>query len=443
MTHRYGRRRPWLLKGVALLLTSGLMTQAQSVPVPRTPAGRTLQAWLNVLNSGDQASAELYVKTIDSTETAEDLVAFHGQTGGFNVVSVETSEPLHLRFLLKEKDSPGTVFGNLLVKDGEPPTVASFGLRMMPPGVTPVNVALDGALRERVIAGVESDLTRTYIDLPIAERMNTAITAHQRAGDYNDITDPDAFADRLTKDLRAESHDRHLGIGFSPFPQPLAQAKPSPADIARDRTETLQGNCAFVEVKLLPNNIGYLKFDAFMNPEICAPIASAAMAFVAHSSALIIDLRGNGGGDPAMVSYIATYLFDKPTHLNDLYYRKDDSTRQFWTLPAVPGERLATQPVYVLTSKNTFSGAEEFSYDLQTQKRATIVGETTGGGAHPMHGYAVAEYFTVFVPEGRPINPVTHTDWEGKGIVPEVKVSAADALATAEKLATVRIQTKP
>lgn len=294
-----------------------------------------------------------------------------------------------------------------------------------------------------MIAGVETDLTSTYVDLPVAERMNAAVTAHQRAGDFNSITDPDAFASRLTDDLRAVSHDRHLGVDFSPFPQSTEQAKPSPADIARDRTDTLLGNCAFTDARIRPNNIGYLKFDAFLSPEICAPVASAAMAFLAHTSALIIDLRENGGGDPAMVSYIASYLFDKPTHLNDLYYRKDNSTRQFWTLPAVPGERITTQPVYVLTSKNTFSGAEEFSYDLQTQKRATIVGETTGGGAHPMHGYPIAEYFTLFVPEGRPVNPITHTDWEGKGIIPEVKVTAADALTTAEKLATAKLQAEP
>ena len=401
-----------------------------------------MQAWLAVLNSGDAGLAQQYVTTVDPTETADDLIAFHGETGGFEVVSVESSEPLHLRLLLKEKDSAGTVFANLVVKDGQPPTVASFGLRLLPPGVKPVNVTLNAGLRERVLAGVKSDLTRSYIDLPVAERMDAALVAHQHAGEYDAITDPDVFADRLTKDLRGVSHDRHLAVEFSPFAQPGEQAKPSAADLARDREAMLRGNCAFTDVRLLANNIGYLKFDAFMNPEVCAPTASAAMAFVANSSALIIDLRGNGGGNPAMVSYIASYLFDQPTHLNDLYYRKDDSTRQFWTLPAVPGERLTTQPVYVLTSKNTFSGAEEFSYDLQTQKRATIVGETTGGGAHPMHGYTVAEYFTVLVPEGRPINPVTHTDWEGKGVVPEVKVAAADALATAQKLATEKIQGK-
>jgi C-terminal processing protease CtpA/Prc len=143
-----------------------------------------------------------------------------------------------------------------------------------------------------------------------------------------------------------------------------------------------------------------------------------------------------------MVSFVASYLFDAPTHVNDLYNRSENETRQYWTLPYVPGDRLVKQPVYVLTSKHTFSGAEEFTYDLKTQKRATIVGETTGGGAHPMAGHTVENYFMVFVPWGRPINPVTKKDWEGTGVEPDVKVPADDALATAEKLATERIQAK-
>ena len=199
-------------------------------------------------------------------------------------------------------------------------------------------------------------------------------------------------------------------------------------------------NCAFRKLEVLPGNIGYVKFDGFMPADVCAPTVVAAMSFVAHTDAVILDLRENGGGDPAMVTFIASFLFDKPTHLNDLYNRKEDSTQQFWTLSYVPGERLAKQPVFVLTSKRTFSGAEEFAYDLKNQKRATIVGETTGGGAHPVGGHPVADYFMVGVPFAKAINPVSKTDWEGTGVEPDVKVSAADALTSAEKLATEKIQ---
>jgi C-terminal processing protease CtpA/Prc len=141
-----------------------------------------------------------------------------------------------------------------------------------------------------------------------------------------------------------------------------------------------------------------------------------------------------------MVALVCSYLFDKPTHLNDLYYRKQDETTQYWTLPYVPGPRLIKQPAFVLTSSRTFSGGEEFTNDLKTQKRATIVGETTGGGAHPVAGHSVDDHFTIGVPAGRPINPITKTDWEGTGVTPDVAVKASDALETAEKLATEKIE---
>lgn len=141
-----------------------------------------------------------------------------------------------------------------------------------------------------------------------------------------------------------------------------------------------------------------------------------------------------------MVAFIASYLFERPTHLNDLYNRAENSTTQFWTLPYVTGARLPRQPVYVLTSRRTFSGAEEFCYDLQNLKRAVIVGEPTGGGAHLVGPHLVANYFMVGVPFAKAVNPVTHTDWEGRGIQPDVKVSAADALDTAVRLATKQLQ---
>jgi hypothetical protein len=428
----------WLLL-MAAGAGSALAQKDNQTSIPATPAGRTLQAWLDAFNSGDRAKVAAYVKTIDPSEDVDGMIGFRGQTGGFELLSIESSEPLHIRFRVKEKDGPTTALGNLLVKDGNPPTVATFGLRAIPPGVKLENVALDAALRKKVIDGVDADLEKFYIDPPVAEKMEQALQAHEKSGDYEAITDGDAFAARLTDDLQAVSHDKHLHVNFSPFKMP-ERKQPSPEDIARNKQQMLHDNCAFDKVEILPGNIGYVKFDAFMSPDVCAPTVVAAMGFVAHTGTLIFDLRQNGGGDPAMVSFIASYLFDKPTHLNDMYIRHENSTKQYWTLPYVPGERMATQPVYVLTSKRTFSGAEEFTYDLKNQKRATIVGETTGGGAHPVDGHIVADYFMIAVPVGRPTNPVSKTDWEGTGVAPDVKVAASDALETAEKLATEKIQ---
>ena len=198
-------------------------------------------------------------------------------------------------------------------------------------------------------------------------------------------------------------------------------------------------NCAFDKVQILPGNIGYIKFDGFMNAD-CAANRGGCDGLCGSRRCAHLRPARQGGGDPAMVTFVASYLFDRPTHLNDLYNRHENSTTQFWTLPYVPGQRLATQPVFVLTSKRTFSGAEEFCYDLKNQKRATIVGEITGGGAHPVSGHVVADYFMVGVPFAKAINPISKTNWEGTGVKPDMEVPAADALATAEKLATEKIQ---
>ncbi len=424
---------------VLIVLCAALSAWAQQPEIPGTPAGRTLAAWLSAFNSGDRAQIANYVKTIDPSENIDGLMDFRGHTGGFDLLSIESSKPLDIRFRVKEKDSETTAVGDLLVKDGNPPTVVSFGLRAVPPGVKPVNVLLDGALRRRVIDGIEGDLTAYYIDSRVAARMNGALEEHLKAGDYNTITDGNVFAGRLTSDLRAISHDGHLRVDFSPFKMPPLQ-KPTAADLARMRTQMLSDNCAFDKVEVLPGNIGYIKFDAFLDADVCGPTVAAAMAFVAHTNALIFDLRDNGGGQPAMVSLIASYLFAQPTHLNDLYNRHENTTTQYWTNAWVPGARMTKQPVYVLTSHRTFSGGEEFTYDLQTQKRAIVVGEVTGGGAHPVSGHLVADYFMVGVPFATAINPITKTNWEGTGVTPDVKVAAVDALATAEKLATEKIQ---
>jgi retinol-binding protein 3 len=408
---------------------------AQSPPaIPDTPAGHTLRAWLDAFNSGDRIKIENYVKTIDPEQSVDGMIAFLRQTGGFELLSIESSDPTHIRFRVKEKNGPTTALGNLLLTEDKPPTVGTFGLRALPPGAVPVAVTFDAQLRRRVIDGINAELEEFYIDVALAKQMRDALERHSKAGEYESITDGDAFAAQLTKDLRAVSHDRHLNVAFSPFKVPEPQT-PSADDTARMREGMKRSNCTFEKVEVLSGNIGYVKFNAFMNPDICAPTVVAAMGFLANTDSVIFDLRDNGGGDPAMVTFIASYLFDKPTHLNDLYNRKEDSTHQFWTLSYVPGERLAKQSVFVLTSKRTFSGAEEFTYDLKNQKRATVVGETTGGGAHPVTGHVVADYFMVGVPFAKAVNPVSKTNWEGTGVEPDVKVSAAEALATAVKLA--------
>jgi C-terminal processing protease CtpA/Prc len=285
-------------------------------------------------------------------------------------------------------------------------------------------------------------LNEFYVFPDVAKQMEAALRTHQQQGDYDSVADGDAFAGKLTDDLQAVSHDKHLRVSFSPAKMPEGPPGPNPNAAAENRKQLERVNCGFEKVEILPGNIGYIKFNMFADTEICGPTATAAMNFLGNVDAIIYDLRDNGGGQPDMIALLSTYLFAEPTHLNDLWERKGDKTRQFWTLPFVPGKRLDGKPVYILTSSRTFSGAEEFTYNLKNLKRATVVGQTTGGGAHPVSGHRIDDHFMIGVPFARAINPISKTNWEGTGVEPDVKVAANEALATAQKLAAERPRPK-
>jgi len=187
-------------------------------------------------------------------------------------------------------------------------------------------------------------------------------------------------------------------------------------------------NFGIRRVERLDGNVGYLDVRRVPVPANAGPAITAAMELVAGTYALIIDLRHNGGGAPEGVVYWCSYLFEEhPTHLNDIFHADTGETRQFWALPYVPGTRYVDQPVYVLTSSHTFSGGEDFAYTLQALGRAEVVGETTGGGAHPTRGFPISQAVHIGIPFARSINPVTGTNWQGTGVVPDVAVPAGQA----------------
>jgi hypothetical protein len=421
-------------------------TQSQAQPaIPDTPAGRTFKAWFEAFNSGDRASMDAYLHKYDPGKSLDNEMQFRGMTGGFDLLQVVKSEPLHLEFLVKERRGDTKAIGKLEVKEGNPDVVADFSLRALPPGtsVSDLNFKIDVATRARVIDGAIAQLNESYVFPETAKKMADAVKAKQKKGEYDSITDGGAFAKMLTENFQEVSHDKHLNVDFSPAPMPKrSEGPPDADDRARHRKDMERMNCGFDKVEILSGNVGYLKFNFFADPEVCGPTAVAAMNFLANVDAIIFDLRENGGGDPKMIAFISTYLFSEPTHLNDLWERKGDSTHQYWTLPYVPGKRLDGKPAYVLTSKETFSGAEEFSYNLKNLKRATIIGETTGGGAHPVSGHRIDDHFMIGVPFARAINPISKTNWEGTGVEPDVKVPAADALTTAQKLVAEKLVSK-
>jgi hypothetical protein len=413
-------------------------TQAGAVAIPDNPAGRALKAWLEAFNSGDAGKLNAYYQRYEPAKSADGTMGFREQTGGFDLLSVEKSEATHIEYLVKEKKGETHAFGALDITGGDQGGVKNFVLLALPPGGSAADFRIDAATRDRVIAGAIAKLNESYVFPETATKMGDAVRARQKRGEYDAVTNGATFASLLTEHFQDVSHDRHLRVNFSPARLPDNQGPPPPEAVARNRRRMEQINCGFVKVEELAGNVGYVKFNMFADPEICGPTATAAMNFVANSDALIVDLRDNGGGDPKMVAYICSYLFSKRTHLNDLWTRKTNATEEFWTSD-VPGKRLADdRPIYVLTSKRTFSGAEEFTYNLKNLKRATIIGETTGGGAHPVNGQRIDEHFIIGVPFARAINPISKTNWEGAGVEPDVKVPAADALMTAQKLAAER-----
>ena len=194
------------------------------------------------------------------------------------------------------------------------------------------------------------------------------------------------------------------------------EAKKKAAAGTPTRSSARIDNYGFKEARILDGNVGYLKFNYFSAAQEAFQVAVGAMAFLANCDALIIDLRENGGGNPEMIQLLSSYFFaGEPRHLNSFYYRLDEKTEQYWTLPYVPGSKLAETDLYILTSSYTFSGAEEFTYNLKNMKRATIVGETTGGGAHPVKMEILNDDFIISVPYARAVNPISKTNWEGDG----------------------------
>jgi hypothetical protein len=298
---------------------------------------------------------------------------------------------------------------------------------------------LDVAERRRVIDAVIANLKQYYVSPDAAKNMADALLAHEKTGDYDAIADGARFAALLTTQLRDVSHDMHLEVVYSKAPLPDPSAGPTPERFALYRKAMEEHNCTFENVELLPHNIGYLKLNSFPDPSICQPTATAAMATLNRADALIFDLRDNRGGYPGMVSLLAAYLFDHPEYL---YSPRENTTEESWTRSPVPGNRLADKPVYVLTSARTFSGAEHFSYNLKMLKRATLVGETTGGATDVGTFHRIDDHFGMGIREARAINPYAESDWAGKGVEPNVKVKAADALATAEKLLQLKRQKK-
>jgi len=427
-----------------ILINSGTVAAAQDpIQLPGTHAGRCAAAFFKAFNSGDDDAARIFEKefraesALKARSIDQRIDQLHGlreQWPRLTPTRIVQSEERALTLLVQVIPQEETLEFQF---DFEPqPPYGLTGIRIAGP-VDPAEFAkpespLDAEARSSTIEQIITILDEGYVFPKVAKEMGAALKRHLAAGEYDDVTSARAFASRLTDDLVAICNDRHLRVTVGGTARRMERRA--------DPGEAAQANYGFVRVERLPGNIGYVKLNMFHESAQAQETAAAALAFVAHCDALIFDLRDNGGGSPEMIKFISSYLFDKPTHLNSFYDRLENQTSETWTTAEIPGKRFAPDlPVYILTSSRTFSGAEEFTYNLKHLKRATIVGETTGGGAHPVTFRRINDRFSMSVPFARAVNPITKTNWEGVGVIPHIKVPAGEALETARRQAVDEI----
>ncbi len=309
-------------------------------------------------------------------------------------------------------------------------------------GQEPVVVKADGTLlltREDKAAFIDNAsklLNDNYVFPEVAKQVGEHLKARLAGGAYDTIKTVMNFIPVITEDMQSVSHDKHMRVTMTP-PPVVKSAEDNPAleSILRQK-ESAQRNYGFIKVENLKGNVGYIDLRGFVPVAMGRETASAAMKMLSNSDALIFDMRKNGGGSPDLIQYICSYFFDQPTHLNSLYYRNLDRTVDYWTLRETDGKKMSDVPLYILTSNYTFSGGEEFCYNLQTRKRAILIGEVTGGGANPGDIFPVYKNLAMFIPTGRAINPVTGTNWEGVGVKPDIEVPSSKAYDLAVEKAT-------
>lgn len=239
-----------------------------------------------------------------------------------------------------------------------------------------------------LIDSLTNALDRIYIFPEKSKLMSDHLKGQFKKGAYNkDVTDPKLLAEKISADIQSVHRDGHLRVNYDPaFAERLRKAPSESGMVDKDGevSKAKSENFSFKKLEILDGNIGYLQFFGFIGfIEEAKPTITAAFRFLANTEAIIIDVRRNGGGSPWMVKQIASYLYAERTRLNDIYERRKNETMEFWAEPEIAENMKLSMPLYILTSNNTFSAAEDFTYAMQVNKRAVIVGDTTGGGAHP------------------------------------------------------------
>ncbi|GGA61832.1 S41 family peptidase [Ornithinibacillus halotolerans] len=293
-------------------------------------------------------------------------------------------------------------------------------------------------MREEVINHMVQLVKNSYVFPEVANTISERILLKLSNKAYDSLHDPHQFSKVITADLQDISNDKHLGLKY--HPSPISQNDSDKKKAATNRKRLLRlANFGFEKVERLPGNIGYHKTLKFFEPELAGELAIASLNYLANTNAIIFDLRDNSGGDAGMVALICSYLLEGRVHLNNFHWRKNNRVEQIWTNSHIQGPSLREKDVYILTSQRTFSGAEDFAYTLQNLNRATLIGEKTKGGAHPGGFQPINAYFSVNIPIGRAVNPITNDNWEGCGVTPHLEVAEEHALLVAQYLCLTKL----
>lgn len=296
--------------------------------------------------------------------------------------------------------------------------------------------------RAAALERIKAEIASTYV---FPERRGVAIdrlTSAAATGRY-DTADPVAFAERVTEDLTAATHDTHLNLRYDPaWFDSASLPAPSGEDVHQIAIEAeiaRYTNHGLAELRILPGNIRYLRIEGFAWVEDeTGPAYDAAMRFLKGGRAIIIDLRGNSGGWIQASKYLISHFLDADT-LIATFLSPNAEPQQYRAADYIPSGRIQGPPIYVLIDGRSRSAAEMVAYTFQQYGLGELVGARTEGAANISDDFAVAPGFRLSVSTGRTIQPISGTDWEGVGVAPTVETDPSQALEIAQLRAIERL----